>query len=299
MCHQGWKTHAYWMRKWYTKHMKYLKVELVSEKPESSVSGDEAGSGVQSVFVKQSHVRWFALTAFAMVVLLAAGLYASLYKISRLETEVSLQSAAVLEQQVLSSKTIRGMAAAPNNPPMPEYQDIAIPDGTPMLGSADAKVTIVEFADYQCPFCKRLFDDTLPKIKSKYIDSGQVKFYYLDFAFLGQESVDAAMATYCAQDQGKYWEYHDYLYENQRGENIGVFSRKNLVSFARALKLDSAQFSSCLESEIYAGKVDEQTRSGRQYGVRGTPGTFVNGKFISGAQPFEVFRTAIEAELSK
>ncbi|HEV7424691.1 MAG TPA: thioredoxin domain-containing protein [Candidatus Paceibacterota bacterium] len=105
-----------------------------------------------------------------------------------------------------------------------------------MMGSLQAKVTVVEYADFQCPFCGKLFQETEPTIMN-YVKDGKIDFVYRDFPFLGSESIRAAIAARCAADQGKFWEYHDYLYNHQSGENQGAFSDVNLKSFASVLKL--------------------------------------------------------------
>ena len=169
----------------------------------------------------------------------------------------------------------------------------------PVLGNKDAKITVIEFADFQCPFCKRLFSDVEPGLKKDYIDTGKVKFYYRHYAFLGQESTWSAEAAECANEQGKFWEYHDYLFNNQGSENSGAFSKANLEKFAQTLGLDSTQFNSCLESDKYAKNVQDDLSAGQKAGVNGTPATFVNGLLISGAQPYSAFKSQIDQELSK
>ncbi|MDP3778914.1 MAG: DsbA family protein [bacterium] len=167
----------------------------------------------------------------------------------------------------------------------------------PTLGNPDAPVTVVEFADFQCPFCGRFYSSTAKSIMSSYVKNGQVKFVYHDFAFLGQESNWASEAARCAGDQGKFWQYHDYLYEHQNGENDGAFGKDHLKSFARELGLNSNEFNSCLDSGKHAQEVVDDTEIGRKFGVNGTPTSFVNGKEISGAQPFTVFQTEIDNAL--
>ena len=187
----------------------------------------------------------------------------------------------------------QGQDQEPSNAPA---TDVDEGEG-PQLGSLDAPVTVVEFADFQCPFCGRFFRDTLPTIKKDYVDTGKVKFVFRNFAFLGQESTDAGMAAYCAEDQGKFWEYHDYLFTNQNGENGGSFSVANLKGFAFDLGLNVSQFSSCLDSQKYKDRVDGDTEAGRNAGVTGTPSTFVNGRMIVGAVPTETFVEEIEKAL--
>ena len=170
--------------------------------------------------------------------------------------------------------------------------------GDATLGNPAAPVTVVEFADFQCPFCGRFFKNTLPLIKEKYVKSGQVQFVFRDFAFLGEESFRAAEAVRCAGDQNKFWDFHDYLYNHQNGENQGAFSDGNLKKFADALNLDRVEFDSCFDSKKYRELVEKESSGGRDLGVTGTPATFVNGKIITGAQPFAEFEKEIQAALA-
>jgi len=193
-------------------------------------------------------------------------------------------------------------AAAPNvpNQPPPSGAKVKVDNGhLPILGNKNAKVTIIEFADFQCPFCERLFKDAGANIIKDYVKSGKVKFAFRHYAFLGQESTWAAEASECANEQGKFWEFHDYLFKNQQGENQEAFSKDKLIGFAGALGLNTDQFSSCLNSEKYAKNVSDDLSAGQKAGVSGTPTTFVNGQTVVGAQPYSAFKTLIDQELSK
>ncbi len=170
-------------------------------------------------------------------------------------------------------------------------------EGAPVLGDANAPVTVVEFGDFQCPFCERYFTDTQAGIVADYLNSGKVKFVWKDYAFLGEESTLSAQAARCAGDQGKFWEYHDYLYSHQGAENVGAFSKANLKKFAQAIKLNLPTFTSCLDSGTYASAVTESTKYGSSIGVTGTPATFVNGRLIVGAVPYTDIKSAIESAL--
>lgn len=184
----------------------------------------------------------------------------------------------------------------PNQPPT--KVDVSL-GHLPVKGNKDAKITIVEFADFQCPFCERFFKDTEPNIIKDYVDSGKVKFAFRHYAFLGQESTWAAQASECANEQNKFWEYHDYLYNHQGAENSGAFAKDKLVGFAQSVGLDANQFKTCLESDKYADKVKADFTDGQKIGVNGTPATFINGQLVSGAQPYANFKAIIDAELAK
>ena len=164
------------------------------------------------------------------------------------------------------------------------------------LGSPDAPVTMVEFSDFQCSFCRKFWAETLPRLKETYIKTGQVRFVYQHFALLGEHSVAAAKAVECAREQGKFWPYHDKLFDSQGGL---AFTDAKLRRYARDLGLDAGAFAPCLDSRKYQQKVEDETKLGFLLGARGTPTFFLNGRILAGAQPFEVFQTAIEEALTK
>lgn len=170
-------------------------------------------------------------------------------------------------------------------------------DGNPMLGDPKAPVTVVEFGDFQCPFCERYFTHNQPAIINDYVNTGKVKFFWKDYAFLGQESFWAAEAARCANDQGKFWDYHDYLYSHQGAENSGAFSKAKLQAFAVALGLNSSQFNNCLNTDKYLAAIQQETQYGNSVGVQGTPTTFINGTLVSGAVPYSQLKSAIDAAL--
>ncbi len=136
-------------------------------------------------------------------------------------------------------------------------------------------------------------------VLQSYIDSGKVNLVYKHSAFLGQESVWAAQAAECAADQGKFWEYHDLLFDKQNGENVGTFTKENLLSYAKDLGLDMAKFEPCIKNDETLQRVVADTNEGRQVGVTGTPTFFINGKPLVGAQPVQAFQAQIDAALGK
>ena len=164
----------------------------------------------------------------------------------------------------------------------------------PTLGSDRAPVAIVEFSDFQCSYCKRFWADTLPKLKTFYIDTGKARFTYRHFAILGKHSEQAARAADCAGEQGKFWPYHDLLFKNQGGL---AFSQSRLKQYARDTGLNSAGFASCLDSGKYKDKVERETASAAHLGGRGTPLFFVNQRLLVGAQPFDAFQKLVDEEL--
>ena len=167
------------------------------------------------------------------------------------------------------------------------------------IGNEAAKVTIIEFSDYQWPYCGRFAAGAGRQIFEKYVQTGEVRFGYIHFTFLGQESIDAAQASECAGDQDAFWEYHDLLFEKQNGENQGAFNEDNLLSLAKQAGLDTVAFQTCIESQKYESLVSDQTSFSQSIGVRSTPSFLVNGVPVIGAQGYEVFEQIIEDQLKQ
>lgn len=185
--------------------------------------------------------------------------------------------------------------------PQPAIQPTEVPtrldnvatDGDPQKGPEDAKVVIVEFSDFQCPYCKRFRDTTLDALLEKYADN--VRFVYRDYplpASMHPEAQNAAEAAECANEQGKFWEMHDLLYANQ--VTLGEAAYKD---FAKQLGLDTQKFDECLSSHKYADEVAADQKDGESYGVTGTPTFFINGWRLVGAQPTSEFEKLIDQEL--
>ncbi len=178
-------------------------------------------------------------------------------------------------------------------------------DDDPMKGDPDAGLTIVEFSDFQCPFCFRFYDQTLPLIEREYIDTGKVNLVYRDFPLQNhQNAVPTHIAAECADEQGAFWPYHDVLFETQdswKSMSPGAISEQ-LVRFADGLGLRTADFESCLGSAAPAQEIQKDYQDGVQYGVRGTPAFFIGNErdgyvLLSGAQPFESFQRVIESRI--
>lgn len=182
-------------------------------------------------------------------------------------------------------------------------QDLTV-EGAPFLGSADAPVTIVEFTDYQCPFCKRHTKNTMGKLVKEYVDSGKVKYILREFPLVSihPQAHKLSQAALCAGDQGKYWEMHDRFFDVRKA------SPKTIDADAEALGLDMATFKECYDSEKYKKTVDKDIADGSKMGVRGTP-SFFFGKtegatkirataMLRGAQGFPQFKVEIEKLLN-
>lgn len=197
--------------------------------------------------------------------------------------------------------------------------------GNAILGDKNAPLTILEFSDFQCPYCEKFFKTVQPTLSENYVKTGQANFVYRDFAFLGKESLWAGEASQCANDQGKYWDYHDKLFNSQNGENVGTFSKENLKKFAGELGLNAEQFNSCLDSDKHKDEVEKDTEDGQNAGLSGTPSIFIGkfpmtvnsalveeksknnefiidlgtGTLIIGAQPLSVYENAIKQEMAR
>mgnify|MGYP006279001605 CR=1 FL=1 len=160
-------------------------------------------------------------------------------------------------------------------------------------GNPDAPVTIIEFSDFQCGYCGTFYRDTEGKLEDEYINSGEARFGYWHFPFLGPGSQLAAEASECAADQGAFWPYHDSLFSGE----INQFSAGNLKDLAGSLDLDQEAFDACLDSGKHTEFVQAQRSLAQQLGVQSTPTFLINGRPLIGAQPYEVFSEVIETIL--
>lgn len=174
----------------------------------------------------------------------------------------------------------------------PPRVTVTIPPGTPAIGPADAPVTMVEWSDYQCPFCRRAHP-TVEQLLTEY--KGDIRFVYRDFPLsFHQHAMPASEAAHCALDQGKFWEYHKNLFEVQ-----GDLSEADLSKRASDVGLDGAAFTACLKSKKFDGDIQSSMSAGSALGVTGTPAFFINGRMLVGAQPIDKFREVINDELTR
>jgi len=210
-----------------------------------------------------------------------------------------------------------------------EKVDVSV-DDDPILGNPEAKITMVEFSDFQCLFCRRFWEEAFRQIKKEYIDTGKVRLVYRDYPLPFHPAAQAsAEASECADEQGKFWEMHDKIFEEQakQGTETITYGVSELKKWASQIGLDSAKFNQCLDSEKYKSEVEKDLADGSSYGVSGTPGFILmegneteidtgliadaqnknqnivpmpNGNyFIGGAQPFSVFKAVIDSLLDK
>ena len=195
----------------------------------------------------------------------------------------------------------------PTQPPGPLLIQ-GLLDDDPVKGNPDATITIVEFSDYQCPFCKRFHETTLPLILENYVDTGKVKFVYRDYPIQSLNpngAITAAVASECADEQGMFWQYHDKLFQTQKNwERLASADVVNeLKTFAEELGLDANQFNDCLNSGKYLDEVNNDLQDGTSYGITGTPGFFIGNEErgyikVSGAQPYSVFQRVLDEMLA-
>ena len=168
-----------------------------------------------------------------------------------------------------------------------------IAGGSPIMGDSNAPITILEWGDYQCTFCYKFHQNTLDAINEDFIKTGKVKLIFKDFPLNGPDSLLAAEASYCAQDQKKYWQYHDELYSNWGGERTGWITRESLNEFGNAVNLNLDEFNTCLDEHKYQSKVISLYEFGKEVGIDATPSflVFNDEKIIKirGNQPLEVF----------
>ena len=168
-----------------------------------------------------------------------------------------------------------------------------IQNGSPIMGDSNAPITVLEWGDYQCTFCYRFHENTLNIINEDFIKTGKVKLVFKDFPLNGPDSLLAAEASYCAEDQEKYWQYHDELYKNWGGERTGWITRESLDRFAVIVDLDLVEFNTCLNEHKYQNRVIALHEFGKEIGIDATPSflVFNDQKIIKirGNQPLEVF----------
>ena len=166
------------------------------------------------------------------------------------------------------------------------------------MGDPNAPVHIIEYGDFQCPYCLKFWTETEPQLIEEYVNTGKVYFEYRSFPILGPESAWAAEGVYCAGDQDKFWEYHDTLFTNWTGENVGDFTKEKLIKYAKALDLNMTDFESCMSEEKHKGTVEQDKAEADTNGVHATPTFFINGFKLEGSQPFSILKDFIEQALN-
>ncbi|MBP7147404.1 MAG: thioredoxin domain-containing protein [Acidobacteria bacterium] len=199
------------------------------------------------------------------------------------------------KKQRLLNEYLQGLKAKANVVtmlPPPEMPAVEVAADGPARGPENAPVTIVEFADYQCPYCAQV-EPVVKRLLAEY--PGKLRFVFRDYPLPShQQAPKASEAALCAEQQGKFWEMHDRLFEQQ-----GRLALADLKEHARAIGLDGQKFDQCLDSGAMADAVNKHAEAGKQAGVNATPAFFINGRVLSGAQPYEEFKRAIDRELAR
>jgi len=203
----------------------------------------------------------------------------------------------LIEREIIETKTI------------PEVTQISMNtffnNASPILGNPNAPITLIEFGDFQCHFCNVHFHNTEPALLENFVTPGKVNIIFKDYTIIGNDSVSAAHGTHCANEQDKYWEYHNVLYNNWTGENNGWAGPQNLIKYADEIKLDLELFIECMNSNHYSDLIEQSTIDAQTLGISGTPAFFVIDKksgdvqIISGAQPYQVFERVFNSILEK
>lgn len=272
----------------------------VTDQPEDAAQADEAyisGPPEKPARQELSPVITIARTTLnyiiIAVVFLLVGIFIGAFSAFRVErTYRSWVSDAIAS--AMAEQDFGALIAASRPPSMdnPDSRFEVSAAADHVRGSLEAPIVMVEFGDFNCGFCKRFYDETFSQIMDNYGD--QIRFIYRDYPILAESSVTAALASRCAGEQDAFWAYHDALYENQSMFNqTGGFA-----ALAEQLGLDVQAFNTCVEDQRYLSGVVSDYQEGQSYGIRGTPAFFINGRPVSGAQPYEVFAGVIEEELA-
>jgi len=250
---------------------------------------------------------FLSLISFGVLISIVVSAWA-VFELMSMKTDIVVQNkdiASVLEEVKELKKSRPARAARPNTPPSEPQNVLVSIDDDPIKGDLKAPVTIIEFSDYQCPFCKRFYDEVMPSLDEDYISKGKVRWVFRDYPLgFHKKALPAAVAANCAGEQGKYWEVHDFLFENPNKLDIA-----SIASSADELGLDSGKFSKCIEDKTHETEINKDFEAGQRYGVRGTPSFFIGktendkkemtGVYVRGAQPYNVFKNHIDKLLAE
>ncbi len=266
------------------------------------MSSDDFGFNQNSdekISIKKSTFNGLVIGIIAIIGVAAffAGTYVSNLSSDQVSEEELQDAISKLELKILQKQL-------PTTQPTTPVKISA--DNDPIIGNPDAKITIIEFSDFQCPFCARFNSQTLPLILEEYIEQGKVKLVFRDFPIqsIHPNALPAAVAAECANEQGKFKDMHDKLFDNQnewnRQETVDALSL--FSQYATEIQLEKEAFDSCLTSGENIDEIRKDLEDGRDYGVTGTPGFFIGNDQIGyvelkGAQPFESFKKVIDAQL--
>ena len=262
-------------------------IEKLSDKKNDSISFAKARPEIRE---KRSNrtIHWVSLGMGAGIAI--ACIFCGVLLVNMIDTNST---------QVLDEITIREISAT-KKPTIASFYDNA----SPILGDPNAPLTIIEFGDYQCTFCKKFFDETEKSILINYVETGKVKMLFKDFIVVNEDSINAASAAHCANDQKMFWQYHSTLYNNWDGEGTGWASFEQLHKFASDLGLNMNKFSECMSQSKWKELVHASHADGRTLGVDATPTFFIidennQALKITGAQHYDVFQEVFDSLLEK
>lgn len=224
----------------------------------------------------------------------ALGVVITLIATSRLAGTNDAENQRLIEQAVAVALDARGETVGSGQQAGaldPNARVEVSADDDPAYGPEDASVVMIEFSDFNCPYCGRFARETLPLVRENY--EGRIRFVYRDYPILGDSSLQAAIAAECANDQGAFWEYHDLLFANQDSFNQNLFTR-----LADEQQLDAEQFTTCQNDPATSDEIVADYAEAQRLGVSGTPTFFINGRRVIGAQPYEAFQSVIDEELA-
>jgi protein-disulfide isomerase len=226
-----------------------------------------------------------------------------LAELSSVKSEVKKQGKEITSA-VEEIKKVRTSRRATTSPPEESREVRVSIDDDPIKGDPKAPITIIEFSDYQCPFCRRFHQETLPLLESEYISKGKVRYVFRDYPLaFHKHAVSAAIAANCAGEQGKYWEINEFLFKNP-----DKLDTSTILSSAKDLGLNYEEFEKCINEKRYESEINKDFEDGRRYGVRGTPSFFIGkteegkeitGSYVRGAQQYQVFKTQIDKLLGE
>ncbi len=227
-----------------------------------------------------------------------------LRELESVKTDMTVRNQEISTAVVELKKLAATRPSTPPTPPSPQNVKVSV-DDDPIKGDPKAPVTIIEFSDFQCPFCKRFYDQVLPSLDKEYISTGKVRLVFRDYPLeFHKNALPAAIAANCAQEQGKYWGVHDFLFENP-----DKLDTASILSSTDQLNLNREKFEKCLNDKSKETEINKDFQEGQLYGVRGTPSFFIGkteddqnemtGVYIRGAQPFQAFKAEIDKLLAQ
>jgi len=278
-------------------------ISLIEQKDENLIQESNAGTNI--TIKKSTYNKMVKGIIAAIAIATFLGGY-SLGTMSDSGSDISTEELKeILSEIEINTAPTLQPAQQPTQPSAPQVFKVSI-DDDPVKGNPNAPVTVVEYSDFQCPFCSRFFTQTLPQLEENYIDTGKIKFVYKDLPLdsLHPNARATHIAAECADEQGKFWEYHDVLFEKQ-SEWQSVTSSDlqiSLTQYAADLGLQVASFESCMQSPNMADEVNKDTLEAASFGATGTPTFFIGNEkngFIKlvGAQPYATFQSVIDSQL--